>query len=135
MKLYGWMRLWVVLSACWLMLTGFLAYNALSSLYTKKTYEVAKDEIGRAEFVFSAAQSDAEINELLVSEFIPLFENVPKDYVNKVVSTPYEKYVEKHASVEIWKYVKIMLLPVIGLLALGCSFVWVRLGFRGNTNA
>ncbi len=135
MKLNGWIRLWVVFSACWVVLVGYLAYSDLSSIYTKKTYEVAKEEIGKVEFVFSSAQSDTEINDQIAKELIPLVEKTPKDYVNKVISTPYEKYLEKHASVEIWKYIKITLLPVFTLLALGWSFVWVRRGFRGNANA
>jgi hypothetical protein len=135
MKLNGWMRMWIVFSAFWVMLVGHLAYTELSSIYTKKAYEVAKEEIGKVEFIFSSAQSDVEINEQIAKELIPLVEKTPKDYVNKVISTPYEKYLEKHISVEIWKYIKITLLPVFGLLALGWSFVWVRRGFRGDANA
>jgi len=134
MKLNGWIRLWIVFSACWIVLVGYLAYSDLSSIYTKKTYEVAKEEIGKVEFIFSSAQSDTEINEQIAKELIPLVEKAPKDYVNKVISTPYEKYLEKHASVEISKYVRLILVPVFGLLILGWSFVWVRRGFRGNAN-
>jgi len=132
MKLNGWIRLWIVFSACWVVLVGYLAYSDLSSIYTKKTYDVAKEEIGKTEFVFSSAQSDTEINEQIAKELIPLVEKTPKDYVNKVISTPYEKYLKKHASTEIWKYIKIALSPVFALLALGWSFVWVRRGFRSN---
>lgn len=135
MKLNGWIRLWIVLSACWVMLVGYLAYSDLSSIYTKKTYEVAKEEIGKVEFIFSFAQSDTEIKEHITKELIPLVEKTPTDYVNKVISTPYEKYLEKHASVEIWKYIGLILVPVLGLLILGWSFVWVRRGFKGNANA
>jgi hypothetical protein len=135
MKLNGWMRLWIVFSTSWVGLVGYLAYGDLSSIYTKKTYEVAKEEIGKVEFIFSYAQSDIEINEQIAKELIPLVEKTPKDYVNKAIATPYEKYIEKHASVEMWRYIKIALLPVLGLLALGWSLVWVRRGFRGNANA
>lgn len=117
------------------MLVGYLAYSDLSSIYTKKTYEVAKEEIGKVEFIFSFAQSDTEIKEHITKELIPLVEKTPTDYVNKVISTPYEKYLEKHASVEIWKYIGLILVPVLGLLILGWSFVWVRRGFKGNANA
>ena len=126
--------MWIVFSACWLVLSGYSAYNEISSIYTKKTYEVEKDEIGKAQFIFSSAQSDVEINEQISKELIPLVEKSPKDYVNKVISTPYEKYLEKHASVEIWKHIKITLLPVFSLLVLGWAFVWVRRGFRGDAN-
>lgn len=133
MKLNGWIRLWVVVSVCWLALVSYFAYNELSSLYTKKNYEVAKAEIGKVEFIFSAAQSDAKIKELIANELIPLVEKSPQDYVNKVVSAPYEKYLEKHASTESAKYIKIALFPIFSLLALGWSFVWVRRGFRRDT--
>jgi len=135
MKLNGWIRLWIVFSACWVVLVGYLAYSDLSSIYTKKTYEVVKEEIGKVEFIFSSAQSDTEIKEQIVKELIPLVEKAPKDYVNKVISTPYEKYLEKHASVEIWQYIRLLLVPVFGLLILGWSFVWVLRGFRENANA
>ena len=135
MKLNGWIRLWIVFSVCWVVLAGYFAYTDISSIYTKKTYEVAKEGIGRVEFIFSAAQSDIEVNEQIAKELIPLVEKTPKDYVNKIISTPYEKYLEKYGSVEILKYFKITLFPVIGLLALGWAFVWVRRGFKGNTNA
>lgn len=135
MKLNGWIRLWIVLSACWVVLVGYIAYSDLSAIYAKKTYEVAKEEIGKVEFIFSSAQSETEINEQIAKEFIPLIEKTPTAYVNKVISTPYEKYLEKHASIEIWKYIRVALFPVVGLLAIGWSFVWVRRGFRGNANA
>lgn len=134
MKLNGWIRLWIVCSACWVVLVGYLAYSDLSSIYTKKTYKVANEEVGKVEFIFSSAQSDTEIKEQISRELIPLVEKVPKDYVNKVISTPYEKYLEKHGSVELWQYIRLLLLPVFGFLILGWSFVWVRRGFRGNAN-
>jgi hypothetical protein len=134
MKLNGWMRLWIVFSASWVVLTGYLAYTDISPIYTKKTYRVSKKKIGNVDFIFSAAQPDIEVNNQIAIELIPLVEKTPKDYVNKVISTPYEKYLEKHASVEIWKCITLTLLPVFGLLIIGWSFVWVWRGFRGNTN-
>lgn len=135
MKPSGWMRLWVVLSGWWLLVAGFLAYDSLSSLYTRKTYEIAKDGLGKVEFVFSAAQPDSEAKEQIGSELIPLVEKAPQDYVNKIITTPYDEYLEKHESAEIWKCVKLALFPVFGFLAFGWSVAWVWRGFMGNHNA
>lgn len=134
MKLNGWIRLWIVLSVCWLAIVGYNAYSDISWLYTKKRFEVTKDGIGSAEFLFSAAQSDTDIKEHISSELIPLVEKNPKDYVGKTNAAPYDKYIEKHAGTEIVKYVKLALLPILGLLALGWSFVWVRRGFKAKSN-
>jgi len=134
MRLNGWLRLWIVLSVCWLAFVGYSAYSDISSLYTKKRFEVTKVGIGSAQFLFSASQSDTEIEEHITKKLTPLVEKDPKTYVGKTDATPYEKYVEKHAGSEIMKHIELALLPIIGLLALGWSFVWVRRGFSQKSN-
>jgi hypothetical protein len=52
-KLNGWVRLWIVLSGIWLMVVGVRAYSDLSALLEKKDWEVAKEGVGKATFVFS----------------------------------------------------------------------------------
>jgi hypothetical protein len=123
------------MSVCWLALVGHNAYSDLSWLYTKKRFEVTIDGIGSADFLFSAAQSATDIKDHINEELIPLIEQTPKDYVGKTNATPYDKYIGKHARTEIFKYMKVALFPILGLLVLGWSFVWVRRGFKAKSNA
>lgn len=134
MKLNGWIRLWIVMSICWLTLVGYNAYSDLSELYLKKRFEVTKEGIGSAQFLFSAAQNNTDIEQLINQELTPLIERNPKNYVGKTDATPYEKYLEKHVGTEIVKHIKLALLPIFGLLALGWSFVWVKRGFSVKSN-
>lgn len=60
-NLNGWIRLGLALSAAWLVVIGYLAYEERSGLSRTKKYEVAKDGLGAVIFVFSAAQNDSEI--------------------------------------------------------------------------
>lgn len=50
MKLNGWVRLWIVLSVCWLASVGYFAYDDISSPYTKKTFDVAKESVAKVRF-------------------------------------------------------------------------------------
>ncbi len=137
MRLNGWIRLWIVLSACWLALVGYFAYSDLSGIYTKKRFKVSIEVIegiGSAEFLFSAAQSDTEIEEY-IKELAPLIKKNPKNYFGKTDATPYEEYLEKHTGTEVVKFIKLALFPTFGFLALGWSFVWVRRGFAAKSNA
>ena len=59
----------------------------------------------------------------------PLIKKVPKDYVGRVITTPYDEYLNKHAAKIILKHVAIAFLPILSLLALGWSFAWMRRGF------
>jgi hypothetical protein len=34
MKLNGWLRLWILFSACWLSLIGYFSYEDLSALWS-----------------------------------------------------------------------------------------------------
>jgi hypothetical protein len=120
---------------CWLGIVGYGAYDDISWLYTKKRFEVTKEGIGSAQFLFSAAETNTEIEQYITEKLTPLIEKNPQNYITKTDATPYEQYIEKHATKEILKYIKLALLPMFGLLALGWSVVWVRRGFSGKSNA
>ena len=134
MKPNGWIRLWIVLSVCWLAFVGYGAYDDISWLNTKKRFEVTKEGIGQAQFLFSAAQTDTEIEQYISSELTPLIEKTPNKYIGKADATPFEKYIKEHSASEIRKYIKLAFIPIFGLLALGWAVVWVRRGFSGKTN-
>lgn len=134
MKLNGWLRLWIVLSVCWLALVGYFANNDISSLYTKKTFDVAKEGVANVQVIFSAAQSDTEIKEHITSKLIPLIEKSPQNFADKVITAPYEEHIAKYTGKTIARYARIALLPIVCLLAIGWSFVWVRRGFSGKSN-
>ncbi len=119
----------------WLALTGYFAYEDFSALYGKKEFEVSKDGVGKVTFVFSASQPDREIEDYIKNQLVPVFEKEPQTYLGRVVTTPYEAHVEKHVLVKSLRYTKIALLPIVGLLALGWSLVWVKRGFARKTDA
>lgn len=135
MKLNGWLRLWIVLSVCWLAFVGYFAYGDISSFYTKKTFDVAKEGVANVQVIFSEAQSDTEIKEHIASKLIPFIEKSPRNFADKVITAPYEEHIEKYAEKIIARYAMIALLPIVCLLAIGWSLVWVRRGFSGKSNA
>jgi hypothetical protein len=129
MKFNGWMRLWVVLSACWLFFVGHLAYADFSALFEQKKFEVAKEGLGKTTLVFSGSQTDVEIQAHISEKIVPLIEKEPRTYLGKVVTDPYDSHVQKRLTVTIAQYVKIALFPIFGLLAVGWAFAWVKRGF------
>jgi hypothetical protein len=135
MKLKGWLRLWIVFSACWLSLIGYFAYEDFSALYGKKKFEVSKEGVGKLTFVFSASQSASEIQDYIKNQLVLVFEKEPQNYLGKVVPTPYEAHIAEYRLVKSLCYTKIALLPIFGLLALGWSFAWVKRGFARKTDA
>lgn len=134
MKLNGWMRLLIVLSVSWLAVVGYSAYEDISTLYTKKRFEVSKEGIGQAQFLFSAAQTDTEIEQYISNELTPLIEKNPTKYVGKTDATPFNDYITKHATSEIREHIQFALAPIFGLFAFGWSVAWVRRGFTGKTD-
>ena len=109
MKFNGWMRLWVVLSACWLFFVGHLAYADFSALFEQKKFEVAKEGLGKTTLVFSGSQTDIEIQAHISEKIVPLIEKEPRAYLGKVVTDPYDSHVQKRLTVTIVQYVKIAL--------------------------
>jgi hypothetical protein len=132
MKLNGWMRLWIVLSICWSGFVSYFAYEKISPIYAKKTFEVSKDGIGKAKFIFSTAETDIDIKKRITNEIIPLIADSPENYVDKTISFPYENHLKAHASSEITFFLKLALFPIFGAFTIGQAFVWIRSGFRNE---
>lgn len=99
MKLNGWLRLWIVLSVCWLLSVAYFAYADFSSIFEQKKWEVAKEGSGNTTLVFSGSQTDDEIKALISEEIVPLVEKEPQKYLGKVVTDPYDSHVQKRLSV------------------------------------
>jgi hypothetical protein len=53
----------------------------------------------------------------------------PQNYVGKTDDSPYKKYIEEYEEKDSILYLKIALLPILGLYVLGWSYAWVRKGF------
>lgn len=126
-RLNGWIRLWIVASVFWIAIGCYLAYDPVTLLYTKKTFDATKDGLGTAVFVFSAAQSDAQ--DYVGRTLIPLVEKDPKSYVNKIDYSPYRQYIAERAPALIGRYVVFALVPVFAALVFGWAVAWVRRGF------
>ena len=134
MKLNGWIRLWVVLSVCWAIPVGYLAYSDISNLYLKKRFEVTKGNIGSAEFLFSAKQSDLTIENQLKNDLIPLIYKEPEKYVDKTDASPYETYIAENSRKTKLNWFMMLILPPTLLFLGGWSVAWVRGGFKQKTS-
>lgn len=129
MNLNGWIRLGIALSAAWLLVTGYLAYEDLSELTRQKIFTVSKEGMGEVTFVFSAAQTDFAIQSDIQINLVPELEKDPKGYSGQTVTTPYDSYLRLHLASKRSKYVKLAVLPVLGLWGLGYMTAWVMRGF------
>lgn len=130
MKLNGWVRLWVVLSVVWIIPVGYFAYSDIAWLLTKKRYEVSKEGVGQAEFLFSAEQSDSEIQLYISSQLTPLIDRDPQKYIGMTDGSPFDEYVTEHLPKKIRSHMVAILAPILGLLALGWSVAWIKRGFK-----
>jgi hypothetical protein len=129
MKLNGWTRLWLVLSAVWLLAIGIRAYADLSSLLERKEWEVSKEGIGNATFVFSKSEPEDFVRRYINEELIPLVAKDPSAYVGKITTSRYDALVKKELLPRVTQYLKEAFLPVVSILLLGWAFVWVKRGF------
>lgn len=130
MQLNGWMRLWIVFSVSWLILIGSLAYEDLSTLYKERKYEISKEGIGTAIFIFSDKQSKYDVEEYFEKNRRPLLVDNPQNYVGKIDDSPYKEYIEENVTKAIVEYIKLALIPILGLLVLGWSIAWIIRGFK-----
>ena len=129
MKLNGWIRLWIVLSAIWLITIGVRAYEDISLLLDRATYEVGKEGIGSASFVFSKSDPEDFVRRYINEELLPKVEKNPSAYVGKTTTTNYDTTVDKELTPKVMHYSLQAILPIFGVLALGWAFAWIRRGF------
>jgi hypothetical protein len=129
MKLNGWLRLWLVASALWLAGVGAFAYFDLSSLLAKKEWEVSKEGIGSAKFVFPESDPKDFVRRYINEELIPLITKDPATYVGKTTTKYYDAHVEKVLPPRIKQYAAAGLIPIILVLAIGWAIAWIRQGF------
>jgi len=132
MKLNGWIRLVIVLSAIWVVAIGLRAYEDISRLLDRTTYEVGKDGAGKASFVFSKSDPEDFVRRYINEELVPKVEKNPSAYVGKITTTNYDTTVEKELIPKVTHYFLQAIFPVVGVLALGWAFVWVRRGFTSK---
>jgi hypothetical protein len=132
MKFNGWIRLWIVLSAIWMIAATVLSYNSLADILAKHEYKIEKDGVGVFTVVASRAQLRSDAEEYIKEKIIPRVSGKPAEYTGKSFSEPYNDYVATHLWRQVLKVVLFALAPVIGLFAFGCAVSWVWKGFRGS---
>jgi hypothetical protein len=135
MALNGWVRLWIILSAAWLLVIGCLAYVDLSELTRTKEFEIVKEGVGKVTVIFPASQTDSEIQSDIRANFIPELDKDPKGYSSRTVTKPYDLYFQDHVAPRRAKYLNLAFLPVFGLVGLVWSVVWIRRGFSQRTSS
>jgi len=134
-RLNGWLRLWIAGSTAWLCVIGYLGATDYSLLLERKKFEISKPGVGAATFVFSARQSDAEIQQRISETLGPQVEKDPQLYIGKVTEAPYIAYVDENRASVLASYLRMAIFPVVTTLFLGWAFVWVRKGFQGVRDA
>ena len=126
----GWIRLWIVLSVCWLVIVSVAFYDNFFDLFKERAFEVSKDDFGKTEFVFSRAQNENVARSILEKKYFPLIDKEPAVYQGKVIDEPYNNYVSEHLPDLVIEYSFTALVPVMLVLLLGISIAWVRRGFK-----
>jgi len=129
MNLNGWMRLGIAMSAAWLLVIGYSAYEDLSELSRNKKFKVSIEDVGDVTFVFSAKQTDSAIDLDIREILVPQLAKAHKLYNGQTLTVPYDDYLRLHVRPTRTKYLKLAILPILGLFALGWSVAWVRRGF------
>lgn len=122
-------------SIAWLCVVGYRAATEYSSLMEQKKFEISKAGVGAAIFVFSARQSDAEIQQHISENLGPQVEKSPQSYLGKLTDAPYNAYVEANRRPILVSYLQLAIMPVIATLLVGWAFSWVRKGFQGARDA
>ena len=130
--LNGWTRVAVALSCFWLLGVAFFGYRAVSQLLEEKSYRIAHHGTPVTTFVFSAAQPEAEVTELINNTLIPeVAENV-EAFKDRVIRDKYESYVNSRRDRLVRNYVELALVPVLALVIALFLAGWVRRGFASS---
>jgi hypothetical protein len=130
MKLNGWRRFGIVLSGLWLVIAVTVAYFEASSLFESRKWEVSKEGVGSATFVFPKSDPDEFVQRYIDEELIPLVAKAPAKYVGKTITAPYDNHIRKELPSLVTKHLLIAFLPIVILFLLGWSFAWVKRGFE-----
>jgi hypothetical protein len=123
MKLNGWIRLGVVLSGLWLVVASTFAYFEVSTLFESRKWEISKEGVGSAIFIFPKSDPDEFVQRYINEELIPLVAKAPADYVGKTITTPYDNHIRKELPGLVTKCLLIAIVPIAVLF---CSVGHLR---------
>ncbi len=130
MRLNGWLRLWLVASGIWLLIVLPLAYFDISALLESKEWEVSKDGLGSATFVFPKSDAEEYIRRYINEELIPLITKEPANYIGKKITKPYDRHIKEKLWPRIGLHAAIAMLPILAALLFGWAVLWVKRGFK-----
>lgn len=135
MKIGGWTRLWIISSGLWL--ACMLAFGGpdIYKLRDTAKYQVDREDFGKFLIIFSMAQPKDEVRNYITEQIFVELEKSPKLYDGKTLTRPYDDYLKQNQTSMLLKLLRDIFVPIVGALMLGMSFVWIRHGFRANTEA
>lgn len=125
----GWKRLVIVVSLIWILGVAVFAYRDLGTLQDEQKRRIMHYDKPVATYVFSAAQPESEITDLLNTSLIPLVAENHDKYMGRVIYDYYEYYVSRHKKRLISNYTQLAIIPVVVLILLALSASWVKSGF------
>ena len=131
-ELGGWSRIFVAISAIWILGVSFFAYRDLSRLNSEKSYQIAYYGDPVATYVFSARQPEPEVKEIIDTTLIPDVAENAEAFRGRVIRDHYEGYVASHRPQLITDFAQLALIPVFAFALGTWLFLWVRRGFASS---
>lgn len=135
-RLNGWVRLWVLLSLCWLSIVVGKAYADYRDIIKEKTaiYEITnpndKNIKKKIKIVFSASIPENEIKRQSEEEIIPNLMSGDFNSIQDKYPEPYTSVVKNSHNKSILYFIKYGISPSIIILLLGLGVFWVIKGFK-----
>lgn len=135
-RLNGWWRLWIVLSACWAVAVTAALAPPIDAFRSRIALVEFDDESGvktKIRIAVSRALTEDQVKEQIErGEIGSALSKDPSNYAVQPVTWPYDKYVSERAIPELKRTVMLVTAPIIGTLLLGLALAWIRRGFNGN---
>lgn len=113
-----------VISVLWFAAVAGSAYSRLAPVWVKKNVTIAIKNTGQVRVVFSAAEPDNEVVYAMKTQWIPLLETSPSQFVGQVIDTPYQDFRQRA-----------LLRTLPGHLALGLMPVLIGFGLRKHLHS
>lgn len=86
------------------MIAVTVAYFEVSSLFESRKWEVSKEGVGSATFVFPKSDPDEFVQRYIDEELIPLVAKALAKYVGKTITAPYDNHIRKELPTLVTKH-------------------------------
>jgi hypothetical protein len=138
MTLNGWQRLWVVLSALWLLLMLVVGWTDWPTAYRVLTSDVFEHMPGDTAkmFIQTSMRPDVPATEVEIDGHIVYFRPGLDESQESQAATAYFDTLQSRLAARRSEFATqvaaVAVLPPIGVYTLGAAFAWVRRGFSST---